>query len=306
MAQGNMLEGKVVLVTGAGGGIGRDIALQCAAQGAKLVVNDLGASVAGEGGDAGPAQRVVEEIRAAGGEATANTDSVSDVTSANRMVQTALDVFGRIDAVVNNAGILRDRFFHKMSVDEFDAVIKVHLYGGFYVSRAAANHFKEQGSGAYVHMTSTSGLIGNFGQANYAAAKLGLAALSKSIALDMQKFNVRSNCIAPFAWSRMIGSIPTETPEEKARVARIQQMTPAKIAPIAVYLASDAAHEVTGQIFAVRNNEIFLMSQPRPERSVHRSEGWTPETVASHAMPALKASFYGLDRSGDIFTWDPV
>jgi NAD(P)-dependent dehydrogenase (short-subunit alcohol dehydrogenase family) len=306
MAQGNMLEGKVVLVTGAGGGIGRDIALQCAAQGAKLVVNDLGASVAGEGGDAGPAQRVVEEIRAAGGEATANTDSVSDVTSANRMVQTALDVFGRIDAVVNNAGILRDRFFHKMSVDEFDAVIKVHLYGGFYVSRAAANHFKEQGSGAYVHMTSTSGLIGNFGQANYAAAKLGIAALSKSIALDMQKFNVRSNCIAPFAWSRMIGSIPTETPEEKARVARIQQMTPAKIAPIAVYLASDAAHEVTGQIFAVRNNEIFLMSQPRPERSVHRSEGWTPETVASHAMPALKASFYGLDRSGDIFTWDPV
>ena len=306
MAQGNMLEGKVVLVTGAGGGIGRDIALQCAAQGAKLVINDLGASVAGEGGDAGPAQRVVEEIRAAGGEATANTDSVSDVNSANRMVQTALDVFGRIDAVVNNAGILRDRFFHKMSVDEFDAVIKVHLYGSFYVSRAAANHFKEQGSGAYVHMTSTSGLIGNFGQANYAAAKLGIAALSKSIALDMQKFNVRSNCIAPFAWSRMIGSIPTDTPEEKARVARIQQMTPAKIAPIAVYLLSEAAREVTGQIFAVRNNEIFLMSQPRPERSVHRSEGWTPETVASHAMPALKSGFYALDRSGDVFTWDPI
>jgi len=306
MAQGNMLEGKVVLVTGAGGGIGRDIALQCAAQGARVVVNDLGASVSGEGGDAGPAQRVVEEIRAAGGEATANTDSVSEVAGANHIVQTALDVFGRIDAVVNNAGILRDRFFHKMSVDEFDTVIKVHLYGGFYVSRAAATHFKEQGSGAYVHMTSTSGLIGNFGQANYAAAKLGLAALSKSIALDMLKFNVRSNCIAPFAWSRMIGSIPTDTPEEKARVARIQQMTPAKIAPVAVYLASDAAKAVNGQIFAVRNNEIFLMSQPRPERSVHRSEGWTAETVASHAMPALQANFYSLDRSGDVFTWDPV
>ncbi len=306
MAQGNMLEGKVVLVTGAGGGIGRDIALQCAAQGARVVVNDLGASVSGEGGDAGPAQRVVEEIRAAGGEATANTDSVSEVAGANHIVQTALDVFGRIDAVVNNAGILRDRFFHKMSADEFDTVIKVHLYGGFYVSRAAATHFKEQGSGAYVHMTSTSGLIGNFGQANYAAAKLGLAALSKSIALDMLKFNVRSNCIAPFAWSRMIGSIPTDTPEEKARVARIQQMTPAKIAPVAVYLASDAAKAVNGQIFAVRNNEIFLMSQPRPERSVHRSEGWTAETVASHAMPALQANFYSLDRSGDVFTWDPV
>ena len=306
MSQGTMLEGKVVVVTGAGGGIGRDIALQCAAQGARLVINDLGASVAGEGGDTGPAEGVAAEIRAAGGEAAANTDSVSDVTGANRIVQTALDVYGRIDAVVNNAGILRDRFFHKMSVDEFDAVIKVHLYGGFYVSRAAATHFKEQGSGAYVHMTSTSGLIGNFGQANYAAAKLGLAALSKSIALDMQKFNVRSNCIAPFAWSRMIGSIPTDTPEQQARVAKIQQMTPAKIAPVAVYLLSDAAREVNGQIFAVRNNEIFLMSQPRPERSVHRSEGWTPETVASHAMPALKAGFYALDRSGDVFTWDPI
>ena len=306
MSKGSMLAGKVVVVTGAGGGIGRDIALQCAAQGARLVVNDLGASVAGEGGDAGPAERVAAEIRAAGGEAAANTDSVSDAASANRIVQTALDVYGRIDAVVNNAGILRDRYFHKMSVDEFDAVIKVHLYGGFYVSRAAANHFKEQGSGAYVHMTSTSGLIGNFGQANYAAAKLGLAALSKSIALDMQKFKVRSNCIAPFAWSRMIGSIPTDTPEQQARVAKIAQMTPAKIAPVAVYLLSDAAHEVSGQIFAVRNNEIFLMSQPRPERSVHRSEGWTPETVASHAMPALKSGFYALDRSADVFTWDPI
>ena len=306
MSQGHMLEGKVVVITGAGGGIGRDIALQCAAQGARVVVNDLGASVAGEGGDTGPAQRVVAEIVAAGGQATANTDSVSDPAGAGRIVQAALDVFGRIDAVVNNAGILRDRFFHKMSADEFDSVIKVHLYGGFYVSRAAANHFKEQGSGAYVHMTSTSGLIGNFGQANYSAAKLGIAALSKSIALDMQKFNVRSNCIAPFAWSRMIGSIPTDTPEQQARVAKIQQMTPAKIAPVAVFLASDAAKEVNGQIFAVRNNEIFLMSQPRPERSVHRSEGWTPETVASHAMPALKSGFYGLDRSGDVFTWDPI
>jgi NAD(P)-dependent dehydrogenase (short-subunit alcohol dehydrogenase family) len=301
-----MLEGKVVVVTGAGGGIGRDIALQCAAQGAKVVVNDIGASVSGEGGDTGPAQRVVAEITAAGGQATANTDSVSEAAAAGRIVQNALDVYGRIDVVINNAGILRDRFFHKMSLDEFDSVIKVHLYGAFYVSRAAANHFKEQESGAFVHMTSTSGLIGNFGQANYAAAKLGIAALSKSIALDMKKFNVRSNCIAPFAWSRMIGSIPTDTPEEKARVARMQQMTPAKIAPVAVYLASDAAKDVNAQIFAVRNNEIFLMSQPRPERSVHRSEGWTPETVASHAMPALKAGFYGLDRSVDVFTWDPI
>lgn len=306
MSNPPMLDNKVVIVTGAGGGIGRDIALAMAREGAKVVVNDIGASVAGEGKDTGPAQAVVGEIMAAGGQAVANTDSVSEAASAARIVGTALEAFGRLDVVVNNAGILRDRFFHKMSPEEWDAVIKVHLYGSFHVSRAAAPHFKEQQSGCYVHMTSTSGLIGNFGQANYAAAKLGVVALSKSIALDMQKFNVRSNCISPFAWSRMIGSIPTETPEEQARVDRLKQMTPAKIAPLAVCLASDAAKDVNGQIFAVRNNEIFLMSQPRPVRSVHRGEGWTPQSVASHALPALKAGFYGLDRSSDVFSWDPV
>lgn len=301
-----MMEGKVVVVTGAGGGIGRDIALAMAREGAKVVVNDVGASMTGEGHDVGPAQKVVDEIRAAGGDAAANTDSVAEAAAAQRIVTTALDRFGRLDGVVNNAGILRDRFFHKMSVEEFDSVIKVHLYGSYFVSRAAATHFKEQQSGAFVHMTSTSGLIGNFGQANYAAAKLGIMALSKSIALDMQKFNVRSNCIAPFAWSRMIGSIPVETEAEKARVERMKQMTPAKIAPLAVALLADAGADATGQVFAVRNNEIFLMSQPRPIRSVHRSEGWTPETVVQHALPALKGSFYGLDRSSDVFTWDPV
>jgi NAD(P)-dependent dehydrogenase (short-subunit alcohol dehydrogenase family) len=301
-----MMQGKVVIVTGSGGGIGRDIALSMAREGAKLVINDVGASVAGEGASAGPAQQVVDEIRAAGGEAVANTDSVADAAAAQRIVSAALDAFGRIDCVVNNAGILRDRFFHKMSVDEFDAVIKVHLYGAYFVSRAAAPHFKEQNSGALVHMTSTSGLIGNYGQANYAAAKLGIMALSKSIALDMQKFNVRSNCIAPFAWSRMIGTIPAETDAEKARIERMKQMTPAKIAPLAVALCSDAGAHVTGQVFTVRNNEIFLMSQPRPVRSVHRSDGWTPQSVAQHALPALQASFYPLDRSSDVFSWEPI
>lgn len=301
-----MVEGKVVVVTGAGGGIGRDIALAMARNGAKVVVNDIGAALDGAGGSAGPAQQVVDEIRAAGGQAVPNTDSVADAASAARIVECAVESFGRIDAVVNNAGILRDRFFHKMSVDEWDAVLKVHLYGAYYVSRAAATHFKEQNAGAMVHMTSTSGLIGNFGQANYAAAKLGIVALSKSIALDMLKFNVRSNCIAPFAWSRMIGAIPTDTDEQRARVDKIKQMTPAKVAPLAVYLASDAASAVNGQIFSVRNNEISLISQPRPVRSVHRSEGWTPQSIAEHAMPAMRASFYPLDRSADVFSWDPV
>ncbi|HVC10469.1 MAG TPA: SDR family NAD(P)-dependent oxidoreductase, partial [Burkholderiales bacterium] len=167
-----MLAGKVALVTGAGGGIGRDFALAMAAQGAKVVVNDIGASVSGEGKDAGPAHKVVEEIKAQGGAALANTDSVAEWESANHIVRTALDAFGRIDCVVNNAGILRDRFFFNMSVEEWKAVIDVHLNGTFYVSRAAAPHFKSQGSGCYVNMTSTSGLIGNLGQANYSAAKL--------------------------------------------------------------------------------------------------------------------------------------
>jgi len=301
-----MLDGKVVAVTGAGGGIGRDLALACARAGAQVVVNDIGASLTGEGLSAGPAQQVVDEIVAAGGRAVANTDSVADPKGGEAIVASAMNAFGRIDGVINNAGILRDRYFHKMSEVEFDAVIKVHLYGSYHVARAAANQFREQGSGAYVFMTSTSGLIGNFGQANYSAAKLALTALSKSIALDMQKFNVRSNCIAPFAWSRMIASIPTDTPEQQARVAKLQQMTPEKIAPLAVYLLSDAAKAVNAQVFAVRNNEVFLISQPRPVKSVHRAQGWTPETIAEHAMPALASAFYPLDRSQDVFSWDPV
>src|SRR4051794_40003667 len=203
-----MLEGKVALVTGAGGGIGRDFALAMASAGASIVVNDIGTSVKGEGKDAGPAQKVVDEIRAAGGNAVASTDSVAEWEAANRIVQCAIDTFKKIDVVVNNAGILRDRFFFNMSVEEWRTVIDVHLNGSFYVSRAAAPYFKSQQSGCYVHMTSTSGLVGNLGQANYSAAKLGIVGLSKSIALDMARYNVRSNCIAPFAWSRMIGSTP--------------------------------------------------------------------------------------------------
>jgi NAD(P)-dependent dehydrogenase (short-subunit alcohol dehydrogenase family) len=306
MADSSFLDGKVVLVTGAGGGIGRDFALALARAGAKVVVNDIGATVQGEGRDLARAAAVVDEIKAAGGEAVANGESVSDWDGANRMVTQAVDTFGRIDCVINNAGILRDRFFFNMSVEEWRSVIDVHLNGAFYVSRAAAPHFKNQQSGSYVHMVSTSGLIGNFGQANYSAAKLGIVALSKSIAMDMARFKVRSNCISPFAWSRMIGAIPTETEEQKARVARLQRMETAKIAPLAVYLASDAAADVSGQIFAVRANEIFLMGQSRPLRSMHTAEGWTPETIAERAMPALRPSFYKLDRSQDVFDWDPV
>src|SRR5687768_6528169 len=305
---GDMVAGKVVVVTGAGGGIGREMALAMAASGARVVVNDIGASLGGEvsSDSAGAAQRVVNEIEAGGGEAVASTDSVSSAASAERIVQCAMDHFGRIDGVVNNAGILRDRIFHKMSEDDWRSVMAVHLDGSFFVSRAAANHMRNQNGGAFVHMTSTSGLIGNFGQANYSAAKLGIAALSKSIALDLARYNVRSNCIAPFAWSRMTSSIPANTPEEKDRVEKLKKMEPRKVAPMAVYLVSDASAAVTGQIFGVRANEIMLFSQPRPVRSVHHLPEWTPEAIAEIAIPSMKGQFYPLDRSPDVVSWDPI
>src|SRR4051812_35338232 len=301
-----MLQGKVCIVTGSGGGLGRDFALACAAAGADVVVNDVGGSLAGDGLDATRAAAVVEEIVSTGRRAVASVDSVASWEGAQRIIATALDHFGRIDLVINNAGILRDRIFHKMDPKDWDAVVDVHLNGSFYVSRATAPHFTDQGSGSFVHITSTSGLIGNFGQANYSAAKLGIVALSKSIALDMERFGVRSNCIAPFAWSRMTSSIPAETPEQKARIAKLQVMGPEKNAPLAVYLASDAAAHVTGQIFAARHNEIFIFNHPRPVRSAHRAEGWTPEAIAEHGMPALAGNLAPLDRSADVFSWDPV
>lgn len=301
-----MLEGRVAVVTGSGGGIGREIAIAMAAAGAKVVINDVGASLGGEGFSTTPAQQTRAIIEQNGGQAAINTDSVASWDNGIKIVQCALDHFGRIDIVVNNAGILRDQIFHRMTAEEWDSVINVHLNGCFYVSRAAATEFRKQEGGAYVHITSTSGLIGNFGQANYSAAKLGIAALSKSIALDMKRYNVRSNCLAPFAWSRMTSSIPAETPEQKARVERIMRMGPEKNAPLAVFLASDAAKEVTGQIFAPRMHELFLFSQNRPIRSVHSESGWTPEKIAEIALPALRAGFVPMERSGDVFSWDPV
>lgn len=301
-----MLKGKVVLVTGAGNGIGKAIAIAMAKAGANVVVNDLGVSLSGEGGSASPAEETRDEIEAMGGRVVISTDSVADWDSARRIVATATNAFGRLDAVVNNAGILRDGFFHKMTAEKWLAVVNVHLNGTFFVSRAAAEVFQGQGSGAFVHMTSTSGLIGNVGQSNYSAAKLGIVGLSKSIALDMQRFGVRSNCIAPFAWGRMTSNIPAETPDQIARVERLKQMTPDKNAPLAVFLASDQAAHVNGQVFAVRNNEIFLMGQSRPMRSVQRGDGWSLEEVRDHAIAALAPSFYELERSQDVFSWDPV
>jgi NAD(P)-dependent dehydrogenase (short-subunit alcohol dehydrogenase family) len=305
MAQG-IVANKVAIVTGAGRGIGRAIALVMAQEGARVVVCDIGASLQGAGADAGPAQDVVDEIKKAGGEAIASTLTIVEPKNAEKIVEGALDAFGRIDILVNNAGILRDAIFHKMSVSDWADVLAVHLNGSFNMSRACAARFREQNSGAFVHMTSTSGLIGNFGQANYMAAKLGVMGLSRGIALDMHRFKVRSNCVAPFAWTRMIDSIPAETEEEKRRVDRFRQMTPEKIAPLVAYLASDRAAGITGQVFGVRNNEVFLFNQPRPIRSIHHSDGWTAQALDEQLKAAFGPSLTPLERSGDVFSWDPI
>src|SRR3984893_11750172 len=302
----NIVAGKVAIVTGAARGIGRGIALLMAQEGAKVVVCDIGASLDGAGTDAGPAQEVVDEIKKAGGQAIASTLSISEPGNGDKIVKAALDAFGRVDILVNNAGILRDRIFHRMSWSDWSDLINVHLNGSFAMSRACATHFREQNSGAFVHMTSTSGLVGNFGQANYMAAKMGIVGLSRGIALDMARFKVRSNAIAPFAWTRMIDSIPATSEEDKRRIERFQQMTPEKIAPLVVYLASDRAEGISGQVFAVRNNEVFLFNQPRPIRSLHRSDGWTPEKLDQQLKGAFGPSLTPLDRSGDVFSWDPV
>jgi NAD(P)-dependent dehydrogenase (short-subunit alcohol dehydrogenase family) len=302
----DIVSGKVAIVTGGGRGIGRAIAESMAAEGARVVVCDIGASLTGSGTDSGPAQDTVEAIKKSGGEAIASTLSITEPKNAEEIVKAAVNAFGRVDILVNNAGILRDVIFHKMSHSDWSDVIAVHLNGSFNMSRAVAGLFREQGAGSYVHMTSTSGLIGNFGQANYMAAKLGIMGLSRGIALDMQRFGVRSNCIAPFAFTRMIESIPAETEAEKLRVERLAQMTPAKIAPLAVYLGSDAAEGISGQIFSVRNNEIFLFNQPRPIRVMHRSDGWTPGKIAEQLKGAFGPSLTPLERSGEVFSWDPI
>jgi NAD(P)-dependent dehydrogenase (short-subunit alcohol dehydrogenase family) len=309
LVPGRCLEGRVVVVTGAGRGIGRSVAHLVAAHGGRVVVNDLGGAPDGTGADATAAEQVVAEIRAVGGEAVSSADSVADSKGAGHIIATALDSFGGLDAVVNNAGVVRDRVFDEMDLDDFETVLQVNLHGSYHVSRAAAAHFRRQEHGSYVHMTSSSGLIGNHRQANYASAKMGLVGLSKSIALDMARYHVRSNCVVPFAFSRMMKAVPEDTEGAADRawwLEKLKTLNPDTVAPLIVFLASDLSEGITGQILGVRRNEVFLFSQSRPIRTMHRGEGWTPQALAEQMAPAFAPSFYALDRSVDVFGWDPI
>ncbi|NBB14475.1 SDR family oxidoreductase [Caulobacter sp. SLTY] len=303
-----VLSGKVVIVTGAAGGIGKECALLAAQEGAKVVVNDLGGSVAGgDAGDAGPAEQTAQEIRAAGGEAVSNSDSVTDMNAVKAMVEQAKDTFGGLHAIINPAGILRDGMFHKMSEEDWDRVIEVHLRGAFNVTRAAVELFRDQQEGSFVHFTSTSGLIGNIGQANYAAAKLGVMGLSRIVAMEGALKNVRSNIIAPFAWTRMIATIPVKDEASAQRVGRMKNaMRADQVAQLAIALASPESKECSGQVFSVRGNEVVLFDQPRPVRNMANTEGWTPRSLLDVALPAMKNSFTDLGATAAVFPYEPI
>lgn len=303
-----VLNGKVVIVTGGGNGIGKECALLAGREGASVLVNDLGGGLKGEdAGSAGPAEEVAREIRAAGGKAISNSDSVSDYDAVVAMIAQAKKEFGGVHAIINPAGILRDGMFHKMPPEDWKAVIDVHLHGAFNVTRASIELFREQQDGSYVLFTSTSGLIGNIGQANYAAAKLGVMGLSRIIAMENHSKNVRSNIIAPFAWTRMIASIPVKDEASAARVERFKRsMRADQVAQLAVALCADGAKDTTGQIFAVRGNEVFLFNQPRPVRGMAKVEGWSAQTLIDHALPAMKANYTDVGASASVFPWDPV
>jgi NAD(P)-dependent dehydrogenase (short-subunit alcohol dehydrogenase family) len=278
-----MLDSKVAVITGAGRGIGRGEALLFAEEGARVVVNDLGGEWDGTGADPRPASKVVEEILSAGGEAVAHFEDVSEERGAASLIEMALQTWGRLDIVVNNAGILRDRMVFNMAVEEWDAVMKVHLRGHFLVTRAACQHWRdrskagEQVSGRIINTSSTSGILGNAGQSNYGAAKAGIAAFSYIVAMEMQRYGVTVNAIAPGARTRLtektFGDLAIPAGEFDA-------LAPENVAPMVAYLASDAAADLTGQVFYVQGGLVQLYQGWTPVAEIQKAERWTPSELA--------------------------
>ena len=291
------------MVTGSGRGIGREHALSLARHGAHVVVNDVGAGVDGSGGDLSPAQQVVQEIEAMGGRAVANSDDISTWGGAERLIATAVETFGDLHAVVNNAGILRDRMMANMSEEEWDAVIKVHLKGTFAPSRFAAAWWRDRSKaghevdGRIINTSSVSGIYGNVGQANYGAAKMGIAGLSRIIAMEGARNNVRSNCLAPVAWTRMTQSVPVKDEAAAARRAVMAETIRAdQPARFSVAMVAPAAAHVSGQIFGASGENIILYSQPRPVETVTKEEGWTVQSILDEAVPKMAPKFFDLNR----------
>jgi NAD(P)-dependent dehydrogenase (short-subunit alcohol dehydrogenase family) len=286
-----MLEGKVAVITGAGRGIGRGEALLFAEQGARVVVNDVGGDWDGVGQDPRPASQVVEEIAAAGGEAVGHFEDISEESGAKSLIALALDTWGRLDVVVNNAGILRDRMIFNMSVEEWDAVIKVHLRGHFLVAREACIYWRdrskagEQVRGAIINTSSTSGILGNAGQSNYGAAKAGIAAFSQIVAMEMRKYGVTCNAIAPGARTRMTEKTFGEL---KVPEGEFDQLAPENVAPVVAFLASDAAADITGQVFGIQGGLVELYHGWHPVAALSKDERWTPEELAERAGELFK------------------